>query len=77
MWILHPSLENLIKEWWSVKVEGTAMFKVAKKLRNVKDNMKRWNRETFGNIFESKRRILEELMRFKTTSKRKATRMCL
>ena len=37
------------------------MFKVAKKMRNFKDNIKRWNKETFGNIFDSKRRIIEEL----------------
>ena len=37
------------------------MFRVAKKIRNVKDNIKKWNKETFGNIFWNKRKILEEL----------------
>lgn len=61
MWTLHPSLENLIKEWWSIRVEGTAMFKVAAKLKNVLKNIKIWNKETFGNIFQNKKKVLEEL----------------
>ena len=30
-------------------------------MRNVKDNIKRWNNETFRNILDNKSRILEEL----------------
>lgn len=37
------------------------MFKVANKLRNVKKNIKRWNKDNFGNIFDNKRKIIEEL----------------
>ena len=61
MWILYPRLETLIKEWWNIKFNGSAIFRVAKNLRNVKDNIKTRNKETFGNIFENKRKILEEL----------------
>ena len=42
MWTLHPNLESLIKEWWNIRVEGTAMFRVAPKLNNVKKNMKKF-----------------------------------
>ena len=54
MWTLHPNLENLVKEWWGIKVEGTTMFRVATKLKNVKKNIKIWNKHTFGKIFENK-----------------------
>ena len=37
------------------------MFKVASKLKNVKRNIKRWNKDTFGNIFDNKRKVIEEL----------------
>ena len=37
------------------------MFQVAAKLKNVKKNIKKWNKHTFGNIFENKKKILEEL----------------
>ena len=30
-------------------------------MRNIKDNIKRWNKDTFGNIFYSKMNVLEEL----------------
>ena len=54
MWTLHPDLEILIKEWWGINVEGTIMFKVVAKLKNVKKNILKWNKDTFGNIFENK-----------------------
>ena len=61
MWIHHPGLESLIRVWWNIHVDGTTMFKVAAKLKNVKKNIKIWNKNTFGNIFESKNKIMEEL----------------
>lgn len=61
MWTLHPDLENLIKEWWGITMEGTTMFRVATKLKNVKKNILKWNKDTFGNIFENKKKIMEEI----------------
>ena len=55
------SLETLIKEWWDIQVDGTAMFKVVAKLKNVKKKIKIWNKNTFGNIFDNKNKIMEEL----------------
>lgn len=37
------------------------MYKVVKKLKFVNDNVKRWNKESFGNIFVSKAAILLDL----------------
>ena len=48
-------------DWWDIHVDGTTMFKVAAKLKNVKKKIKIWNKNTFGNIFESKDKIMEEL----------------
>ena len=61
MWTLHWGLENLVKEWWSIQVEGTSMFKIASKLKNVKRNIKRWNKDTFGKKNYNKKKVLEEL----------------
>lgn len=61
MWTLHPNLEDLIQEWWNITIEGIAMFRVAAKLKNVKKHIKIWNKMTFGNIFDKKSKILEEL----------------
>ncbi|XP_057844038.2 uncharacterized protein LOC131053448 [Cryptomeria japonica] len=57
MWLSHPSLEYYIRQWWNISMDGSVMFKVAKKLRFVKDNVKRCNREVFGDLFASKTAI--------------------
>ena len=41
------------------------MFRVATKLKNVKNNIKIWNKNTFGNIFENKKRLWRSLKTFK------------
>ncbi|XP_059075341.1 uncharacterized protein LOC131875276 [Cryptomeria japonica] len=38
-----------------------AMYRVAKKLRNVKDNIKKWNKEVFGDLFAAKTKTQLEL----------------
>lgn len=43
-------------------MEGTAMYKVDKKFRNIKMEIRKWNKMDFGNIFQSKDRILENLL---------------
>ncbi|XP_059065729.1 uncharacterized protein LOC131857337 [Cryptomeria japonica] len=58
---LHLGLQEAIKDWWSILVNGTAMYRVAKKMRYVKDMVKKWNKEVFGDIFASKSAIWLEL----------------
>lgn len=36
MWSVHPILYEKIKEWWGIEVDGTSMYRVAKKLRFIK-----------------------------------------
>ncbi len=38
------------------------MYKVAKKLRFIKMEIQKWNKMDFGNIFQAKERILEDLV---------------
>ena len=35
-------------------MEGTAMFRIAQKLKNVKRNIKVWYKSDFGHIFQEK-----------------------
>lgn len=51
MWLSYPSLHNCVKDWWDVKIDGTTLFSVAKKLRIVKEKIIKWNKEMFGDIF--------------------------
>lgn len=61
MWISHPNHEKSITNWWNIDVNGTTMYKVAKKLKNIKVNIKIWNKKVFGDIFDSKKKLKEEL----------------
>ncbi|XP_059067365.1 uncharacterized protein LOC131858218 [Cryptomeria japonica] len=54
MWLDHPNLVQVIEKWWSIDVKGTAMYRIAKKLRNVKDNIKKWNKDVFRDLFAAK-----------------------
>lgn len=35
MWVDHLELDQYIKDWWNVNIQGTAMFIVVKKLLSV------------------------------------------
>lgn len=61
MWISHPALKEEIRKWWNIRIQGTAMFRIAKKLREVKYNFKKWKKESFGNIFRIKSELQMDL----------------
>ena len=54
MWTSHPDLVEKVKSWWAIDVEGLAMFRVTRKLSNVKRKIKVWNKIDFGHIFKEK-----------------------
>ena len=57
----HAQFESKLIEWWNIEVEGNTLFRVAAKLRNVKMEVKIWNKRCFGNIFENKTTLKEDL----------------
>ncbi|PNX71458.1 ribonuclease H, partial [Trifolium pratense] len=50
MWTLHPDCKNIVAECWNTVVVGCPMFILSKKLKILKDKLKNWNRECFGNV---------------------------
>nr|KYP56167.1 hypothetical protein KK1_002404 [Cajanus cajan] len=54
-WLTHPELPNLIKASWNMGVNWN------NNLECTQHNLTKWNQETFGNIFLTKRRILRRL----------------
>lgn len=42
-------------------MKGTAMYRVSQKLKNIKKELKKWNREVFKNVQKRKDQIKEEL----------------
>lgn len=61
MWLTHGSLEENIANWWSKDFHGPLLSRVANKLRLVKENLKVWNKETFGDIFKRKDQLKLQL----------------
>jgi len=59
MWLEFEGFADLIKEWWGeVQVEGFASYIVAKKLKYIKEKLKIWNRDVFGDIKLPKHNLL-------------------
>lgn len=54
-------IQDKILEWWNIDIQGMTMFRIVKKLSNVKSNIQRWNKSTFGNIFKAKEKLKLEL----------------
>jgi hypothetical protein len=49
----HPDFQELARHWWStVKIQqGTRMYCFWQKLKYFKQQVCKWNKEVFGNIF--------------------------
>ncbi|GAU31405.1 hypothetical protein TSUD_370540 [Trifolium subterraneum] len=50
MWSLHPDCQRIVKESWQNNVLGCPMFILTKKLKLLKEKLKSWNKECFGNV---------------------------
>ncbi|XP_059066340.1 uncharacterized protein LOC131061549 [Cryptomeria japonica] len=63
MWLRDPDLYGCVAEWWQVgrPTFGTAMYVFAKLLQYVKYQLKRWNQQCFGNIYQVKQEAQVEL----------------
>ena len=51
MWFKDPSLDELLRNWWSdFRFEGNAGFVLFSKLRALKKKLKEWNEISFGRV---------------------------
>jgi len=62
-WIDHQTFMQNIQSWWTqTTIEGdNIMYIFQQKLKIIKANLKRWNKNTFGNIFQAKRELEEKM----------------
>ena len=65
-WLRKEGLIEKLEEWWrkSEQKGKNKMHTFQLKLKELKDKIKRWNKEEFGNIMEEKKRLeqrMEEL----------------
>jgi len=67
MWLKADGFVGLVKQWWdSYSFQGTPSYVLACKLKALKQNLKIWNEEVFGNVERNKRKLFEELQAFDT-----------
>ena len=54
--------ENVVKQAWRHNAQGSAMYRVVKKIQLLRKKAKIWNKQTFGNIFEQLKVVDNELL---------------
>lgn len=52
MWTTHPDCERLIAETWNADIKASSLCKLQIKLKMLKEKLKFWNKNTFGNIYD-------------------------
>ncbi|XP_074271665.1 uncharacterized protein LOC141595601 [Silene latifolia] len=50
MWSLAPEYDSIIRNGWSKEWKGTPMFRIVQKLRGLKADLRKLNKEHFGDI---------------------------
>ena len=62
MWLKDEGFVDKVRSWWSsFSFMGSPSFILAKKLRALKGEIKRWNREVFGDVGARNKAWSEEL----------------
>ena len=63
MWLKVEGFVNRVKHWWDgYSFTGSPSFILAQKLKALKADLKKWNREEFGDLAFRKKNLLTELM---------------
>lgn len=52
VWMRHPKFESIVKENWNKRVEGSTMFRVNQKLKQMKSYFPKLHATEFANIIE-------------------------
>ena len=62
MWLKVEGFIDLIRSWWrGIEVRGTASFRLAAKMKGIKQKLKVWNREVFGSLECNKASALQQV----------------
>lgn len=57
----HKDFFSNINQWWNINIEGTTMYRVAKKLQEVNRKLKLWNIEVFKDVNRRKKELKSKL----------------
>lgn len=62
MWLQSDGFLDMVRDWWnSYIVMGTPDFVLIQKLRHLKKNITKWNKEVFGKLDTQRHKSLMEL----------------
>ncbi|RVW54250.1 LINE-1 reverse transcriptase-like [Vitis vinifera] len=62
MWFKDEGFKELIRSWWQgIEVRGSASFRLSAKLKDLKQKLKVWNREEFGNLESNKEAAIQQV----------------
>ncbi|KAF9606887.1 hypothetical protein IFM89_029486 [Coptis chinensis] len=64
MWCTHPTFRDIVFDSWQQPILGNSIFILTQKLKRLKGVLKKWNKDTFGNIkvkVEAESKKLEQM----------------
>ena len=62
MWLKVEGFIDLLRSWWQgIVVRGSASFRLGAKLKELKQNIKSWNRDVFGRLECNKMSALQQV----------------
>jgi len=62
VWLKEPRFKDMVKgKWNSYSGQGNSMFVFEDKLKCLKVDLKRWNRNVFGHLELGKKNVLKEI----------------
>uniref|UniRef100_A0A2N9G874 Reverse transcriptase domain-containing protein n=1 Tax=Fagus sylvatica TaxID=28930 RepID=A0A2N9G874_FAGSY len=65
MWLQAEGFGEMVRGWWeSYQVDGTPSFILAKKLKALKLDLKKWNEKVFGNVGHKRNQLMLQLNQF-------------
>ncbi|XP_071901456.1 uncharacterized protein [Coffea arabica] len=53
MWAKHPTFRDTVRLSWEQPAQGYGMFAFSFKLKRLKQDLRRWNKDTFGDVFKN------------------------
>ena len=63
MWLKVKGFVERVKQWWEgYSFMGSPSFVLAQKLKALKEDLKKWNKEEFGDLAFRKKCLLAEFM---------------
>ena len=63
MWLKVEGFVEKVQQWWnSYCLTGSPSFVLAQKLKALKEDLNKWNKEEFGDLAFEKKSLLSELL---------------